>query len=193
MGKSLVRYHDPHGRGDAFCGPPQPQTKSATGHGSLGTRELRDKDRREGLKSEKGEGEYVLMSACESPEKTTATRLRSCSFAQGAKPGALQNSGADQIGSLGFGRRRGAAAARDGLQQHLRKLPVLPVVLLPGVDTDGFMVVLEARRCTADLQTELRIPATSRLATADSVYLHPQAPEKEAARPGPCRFREGLA
>lgn len=49
-----------------------------------------------------------------------------------AKPGALQNSGADQVGSLGFGRGRGAAAARDGLQQHLRKLPVLPVMLLPG-------------------------------------------------------------
>lgn len=50
-----------------------------------------------------------------------------------AKPGALQNSGADQVGSAGFWRRRaGEAATRDGLQQHLRKLLVLPVVLLQG-------------------------------------------------------------
>lgn len=50
-----------------------------------------------------------------------------------AEPGAIQNSGADQVGRAGFGRRQGeAAAARHGLQQHLRKLPVLPFVLLQG-------------------------------------------------------------
>ncbi len=37
------------------------------------------------------------------------------------------------------------------------------------------------------------VPAASRLASADSGYLHPQAPEKEAASPGPCRFTQGLA
>ncbi len=58
------------------------------------------------------------------------------------------------------------------------------------VDRDGFTVVLGARRGPVDLQV---VPAASRLASADSGYLHPQAPEKEAASPGPCRFTQGLA
>lgn len=62
-----------------------------------------------------------------------------------AEPGALKNSGADQVGRAGFGRRRGeaaaAAAARHGLQQHLRKLPVLPFVLLQGWVSEAIVCV----------------------------------------------------
>jgi len=59
-----------------------------------------------------------------------------------AKRGALQNSGADQVGSVGFGRRRG-----DGLQQHLRKLLVVPVVLLQGWVSEPVFYSLHADVC----------------------------------------------
>lgn len=63
----------------------------------------------------------------------------------------------------------------------------------PSVDRDGFTVVIGARRGPVDLQTERFGPVTSRLANADSVYLHLQAPEKEATSSGQCRCRKGRA